>query len=60
MLSLRPLLVVESSTLDLGCSEGLSRLLPLVPQGRVPWLSCHHRHRGHVLYELRTLSRRFS
>ena len=59
-LSLRPLLVAVSSALDLGCSEGSSRLLPLVPQGRVPWLLRQHRHRGHVLHELRTWSRWFS
>ncbi len=59
-LSLRPLLVTASSTFDLGRSEGSSRLLTLVPQGRVPWLTSHYRHRGHVLYELRTWSRWFS
>ena len=59
-LSLRLSLVAVSSTLDLSCSEGSSRLLPLVPQGRVPWLSHQHRHRGHVLHELRAWSRRFN
>ena len=60
VLSLRPLLVASSSTLDLSCSEGSSRLLAWVPQGRVPRLSCQHRHWGHVLHELRTWSHRFS
>ena len=59
-LSLRPLLVAVLSMLDLSCSEGSSCLLPLVPQGRVPWLSRQHRHWGHVLHELRTWSHRFS
>ena len=59
-LSLHPSLVVASSTLDLSCSEGSSRLLAWVPQGMVPWLSCQHRHRGHVLHELRTWSCWFS
>ncbi len=60
VLSLRPSLVASSSMLDLSCSEGSSHLLALVPQGRVPWLSCQHRHRGHVLHKLHTWSRRFS
>ena len=59
-LSLRPSLVAVLSMLDLSCSEGSLHLLPLVPQGKVPWLLCQHRHRGHVLHELRTWSRRFS
>ncbi len=60
MLLLRLSLVAAVSTLDLSCSEGLSRLLALVPQGRVPWLLCQHRHWGHVLHKLRTWSHRFS
>ncbi len=60
VLSLHPSLVVSSSMLDLSRSEGSLCLLPLVPQGRVPWLPRQHRHRGHVLYELRTWSCWFS
>ena len=59
-LLLCPSLVTASSTFDLGRSEGSLRLLTLVPQGRVPWLSSHYRHRGHVLYELGTWSHQFS
>ncbi len=60
VLSLRPLLVTASSTFDLGRSEGSSHLLTLVPQGRVPWLTSHYRHWGHMLYELHSWSRWFS
>ncbi len=59
-LSLHPSLVTASSMFNLGRHEGSSRLLTLVPQGRVPWLTSHYRHWGHVLYELGTWSRRFS